>query len=332
VTTQTAVVYVEVVSTLKRSLAAAAITATALGLVSATYQTWGSARDRRRYPPPGRMVDVGGRRIHLWTAGTGSPTIVLIPALGEPSLDLAPLLPKLASETTTVIFDRAGLGWSDPVRKPMAQLGAADDLHTALHNAGIAPPYILAGHSMGGYIARLFAAAYRDEAAGVVFIDSSHPDQHRQLPAYHWQTVKHSMLRRARWYGLRRLAADLGVKDLSEAWCPQEHQAAYVAQMLSDRRRRTDWWELALRAHIGAEVGRRTGLLGDIPLTVLTRARTDSEASVPFEVWFPLQQDLASLSTDSKHVVAERAGHYIHHDEPELVVEAILDIVRRTRV
>ncbi|WP_433516497.1 alpha/beta fold hydrolase [Nonomuraea sp. CA-143628] len=324
---------------LKRSLVAGAITAATLGLASATYQAWGSARDRRRFPPPGQMVDVSGRRIHLWTAGTDSPTVVLIPALGEPSLDFAPLLPQLSEETTTVIFDRAGLGWSEPIWKPMAQLGAADDLHTALHRAGIVPPYILAGHSMGGFIIRLFAAAYPEEMAGAVFIDSSHPSQHK-LPGYHWWTVRYASLRRARWYGLRRLAVQFGIADLDVSWYPQEYADVGVALKLGDRQRRASWWELALRAQIGAQVRCRTGPLGDVPVTVLTCSEAGPDTATQkeiayyrehFRTWYPLQADLAALSTDSKHVVVENAGHYIHHDQPELVVEAILDMVRRVR-
>ncbi|MFC7582703.1 alpha/beta fold hydrolase [Nonomuraea antimicrobica] len=324
---------------LTRSLAAVAVTAGALGLASAAYQTWGSTRDRRRYPPPGRMIDVGGRRIHLWIEGAGDPAVVVVPALGESCLDFAALLPALAAETRTVVFDRAGLGWSDPVRKPMAQLDAADDLRTALHQAGVEPPYVLVGHSMGGYVLRLFAAAYPGEVAGLVFVDSSHPEQHR-IPGYHWKTVRYAAARRARWFGVRRLLVDLGLPSPRSSAVPAEYAAAWTALRLGDRQRRTSWWELALRAQIAAAVGERTGPLGSTPVTVLTCSKNDPYATTRKErallrqhlqSWYPLQADLAALSTDSKHVVARRAGHYIHHHEPELVVEAILDMVRRVR-
>ncbi|MFI7468655.1 alpha/beta fold hydrolase [Nonomuraea sp. NPDC049646] len=323
---------------IRRSLAAATAAA-GLGLASAAYQTWGSARDRRRYQPPGRLVDIGGRRIHLWTEGEGGPAVVLVPALGETTYDLAPLLPELAQETTAVIFDRAGLGYSDPVWNPMALMDAADDLHQALHRAGIDPPFILVGHSIGGFIVRLFATSYPNEVSGIVLIDSSHPDQVR-IPGYHWRTVKYGARRRLQWFGVRRLAVELGFKDLRSAWWPSEYADAAVAQLLADRRRRTSWWEWALRAQLGAAVRRRTGALGDIPLTVLTCSEVGPDATTPEEVahqrghfrdWYPLQQDLAALSTDSKHVVAENASHYIHHDQPELVVDAILDLARRAR-
>ncbi|MGA4992974.1 alpha/beta fold hydrolase [Nonomuraea bangladeshensis] len=160
------------------------------------------------------MVDIGDRRIHLWVEGEGRPPVVLIPALGDSSTELAVLLPKLAEETTTVVFDRAGLGWSDPVWNPLAHLDAAHDLHEALHRAGIAPPYVLAGHSLGGFVVYMFAA-YRDEVAGVVLLDASHPEQHRRLPGYHNYTIRNAARRRVRWFGLRRLARDVGLADIS---------------------------------------------------------------------------------------------------------------------
>lgn len=314
-----------------RSLTAAAITATTLAMASAMYQTWGSVRDRRRFPPPGHMMDVGGRRVHLWIEGEGGPAVVLVPGCGDSSINFATLLPSLARETKTVIFDRAGLGWSDAVWKPMAQLDAADDLRAALHQAGIDPPYVLVGHSMGGYIVRMFAAGYPDEVAGIVLVDSSHPAQHTTLPAYHWRTVKWAVLGRTQWFGIRRLFRDLGISRVDAGRVPSEFARAAVAFDLNDRQRRTAWWEAALRTPIALQVSRRSRSLGAIPLTVLTRAPGNAEASVPFEAWYKLQEDLATLSTNSKHVVAARAGHYIHHDEPELVTEAICDMVRRGR-
>ncbi|MGW4412462.1 alpha/beta fold hydrolase [Nonomuraea sp. NPDC004702] len=267
----------------KRLLTVAATAAAGLGLASAVYQTWGSARDRRRYQPPGRLVDIGGRRIHLWAEGEGGPAVVIVPALGETTYDFAPLLPELARETTAVIFDRAGLGYSDPVWNPMALMDAADDLRQALHRAGIEPPFILVGHSIGGFIVRLFATSYPGEVAGIVLVDSSHPDQDR-IPGYHWRTVKYGARRRLQWFGVRRLAVELGFKDLRSAWWPPEYVDAAVAQLLADRRRRTSWWEWALRAQLGAAVRRRTGPLGDIPLTVLTCSEVGPDATTPEEI------------------------------------------------
>jgi pimeloyl-ACP methyl ester carboxylesterase len=147
-------------------------------------------------------------------------------------------------------------------------------------------------------------------------------------------------MRRSKWYGVRRLLVDLGVAAPPSYSVPAEYAEVRAALGFGDRQRLAAWWELALRAQIGAAVRNRAGSLGDIPVTVLTCSRDSPDASTEkeraymrqhFEVWYPLQADLAAMSADSKHIVAERAGHYIHHRHPELVVESILDLVRRAR-
>ncbi|MFI6504936.1 alpha/beta fold hydrolase [Nonomuraea typhae] len=307
---------------LKRSIAALGLTA----LASAGYQIWSSRQDRRRYPPPGRLVDVGGRRIHLLEAGSGAPTVVIVPALGTSSVEYAPLLPAVGREAATVVFDRAGLGWSDPVRlRPLALLDAAADLHTVLAMAGYGPPYILVGHSMGGYVVRLFAAAHPDEVAGVVLVDSSHHDQASRYPDYHWKTVKAAAVDLARPYGVWRMAIAMGLAD------------GPGHLVLGSRPRATSWWENALRARIGFEVGRRAPTLGDIPLTVVTCSERNPDNATPrqaadfsrhYRIWYPLQRDLLRLSSTSRHVVAENAGHYVHRSRPDVVARAILDHVK----
>ncbi|MFC7714520.1 hypothetical protein [Nonomuraea recticatena] len=90
-------------------------------------------------------MDVDGRRIHLWHDGVGTPTVVVVPALGEPALNWAGVLPVMAVETTTVLFDKAHVGWSDPAWGADSARRHADDLRQALQQAGIGPPYILVG-------------------------------------------------------------------------------------------------------------------------------------------------------------------------------------------
>jgi pimeloyl-ACP methyl ester carboxylesterase len=145
------------------------------GLASAAYQTVADARDRRRYPPPGELVDIGGRRLHLWRAGEGGPAVVVAPSLGEPGHGWAEVQRLLAQHTTVVLYDRAGLGWSDPGPWPTGRRMVAD-LHALLEAAGIPPPYVLAGHSLGGLLMRWHQATHPDDVAGLALVDSSHPD------------------------------------------------------------------------------------------------------------------------------------------------------------
>ena len=307
--------------------------AAAAGMASFTYQNVAEARDRRRFSPPGRLVDIGGRRLHLVTAGEGSPTVVIIPALADNVLLWMRVLEGVAAETQACVYDRAGVGWSDPPphgrRTP--DLMAAD-LHALLSAADVPPPYILVGHSAGGIIARRFYARHPRAVAGMLLAESSHEDQRHRFAAADWRRgpafhITVAARRQARILGARRLAAGLGLlrdfdADIAREVSP-EHADAYRAIMLSTRFRRTVVRELLMMTHTwGSPPG-----LGSIPLTVLTATR-QPESVKP--AWVQMQEELAALSSDSEHVMCD-AGHYIHLDEPDLVIREIRDLVRRCR-
>ena len=143
-----------------RSASRIAAVAAAAGAASFTYQRIAEARDRRRFPPPGHLVDIGSRRLHLMTAGKGSPAVVVIPALADNVLQWLPIVEDCADETLTCVYDRAEVGWSDPPPHGRRTFDlAAADLQALLSAAGIPPPYVLVGHSIGGVVARRREAA-----------------------------------------------------------------------------------------------------------------------------------------------------------------------------
>jgi pimeloyl-ACP methyl ester carboxylesterase len=147
----------------------------ALASVGGGYQTVRSATDTSTGAMAGRLIDVGGHRLHLSCTGSGSPTVVLEPGAGGTSSTLDLITPAVARDTRVCVYDRAGRGWSDPAdtRQDAAQI--ATDLHTLLHRAHVPGPYVLAGHSFGGLYALTFAARYPDEVAGMVLVDSTAP-------------------------------------------------------------------------------------------------------------------------------------------------------------
>jgi pimeloyl-ACP methyl ester carboxylesterase len=313
---------------------AAAAGAAAAGAASFTYQRIAEARDGRRFPAPGRLVDIGGRRLHLVGMGEGAPAVIIIPALADNVLLWLPIVEACAGETLTCVYDRAEVGWSDPPprgrRTP--DLMAAD-LHALLSAAGIPPPYVLAGHSIGGIVARRFYARYPGIVAGIVLVESSHEDQGRRVGAVDWRYGRAMLLtiaaRRQAWIlGVRRLTASLGLMPRFDAMiareAPPEYAGADRAVLLSARQRRASVRELLMVARMREQPPR----LGSIPLTVLTRVRRPAPESA---AWAQLQDELAALSSDSVHTHAERGGHYLQFDEPDLVVNAILDLVRRCR-
>jgi alpha/beta hydrolase fold len=151
------------------------LAALTLASVGAGYETVGESVDATAYPMPGQLIDVGGRRLHLSCTGSGSPTVILEPGLGEASSAMAWIAPAVARDSRVCVYDRAGRGWSDAADGPLDSAQTAADLHTLLDRAHIPGPYVLAGHSFGGLYILTFAATYPDEVAGMVLLDSTAP-------------------------------------------------------------------------------------------------------------------------------------------------------------
>jgi len=311
----------------------AAVAAVA-GIASFTYQRLADVRDRRRYLPPGRQVDISGRRLHLVEMGEGSPPVVIIPALADNVLPWLRLLEAAAAETRVCVYDRAGIGWSDPPPHGRSTPGTmASDLHVLLQAADIPPPYVLVGHSLGGVIARRFQADYPDAVAGMLLIDSSHEDHPLRLGAVDWREgtvgiLRSAARRQASLFGARRLAVALGLVpgfavEMART-VPPEYAEAARAISLSARQNRAMVRELLVLAHSWGQ----PGSLGSLPLAVLTASPRPWRG---WPVWAQMQNELAALSTNSEHVTARTAGHDIHLDEPDLVVQAIRTLVRRCR-
>lgn len=306
------------------------------GLASATYQAVGSVRDRRRHLPPGELIDIGGRRLHLWRAGEGSPRVVVVPALGAPALEWVRVQRALASDVEVCLYDRAGLGWSDAGPWPRTAGAMADELRRLLLAAGAAPPYVLVGHSLGGYIIRLYAARYRDSVAGMVLVDSSHEDQDRRLAPYERRSDREwlrALQYRLRPLGVTRAAVDSGInrrfrKEAARA-VPPELVDARVALGLTTNHRRAVFQELLGFSAGAAEVRAEAGHLGELPLTVVTGGGREHLGQHWLTTWGEMQNDLTQLSERSNHVFAQHAGHHVHFDDPALVTEAIRGLLGR---
>jgi pimeloyl-ACP methyl ester carboxylesterase len=322
----------------------------AVGAASAGYQALADARARRRYPPPGRLVDIGGRRLHIFDAGRGRPTIVILSALSTPAAEWVPIQRALSDTVRVVLVDRAGVGWSDRGPWPRTAGTMADELHALLATAQIPPPYLIAGHSSGGLIARMFTARHPELMAGLVLIDSSHEDQWRRLGLQGGAYRRRALRRQLRPLGLARLAVDLGRADSERAWAERvllpEFVEAGAAMSWSSRQRRASVQELWGFEPSGAEVATEAagpGRFGRLPMLVLTSTadwdwrggvaigKAAEERRRFYAAWWPMQLEIVALSEDSHHVVAERAGHHIHRDDPEFVIQQIRGFLGRLR-
>ena len=316
-----------------RPAARAAVAIAAVGIASAAYQRAADASDQRRFPPPGQLADIGGRRIHLLTQGSGAPVVVIVPALGANVLEWVRVQREAAADTTVVVADRAGFGWSDPAPLGTMTFDAmAEDLRAALRAADIEPPYVIAGHSLGGIIARRFQARYPEDVSGMLLVDSSHEDQVRRLGDGPWYGFSRAASRQLRVLGLRRIAAHMGmVGGLSAeslAWeTVPERVAAAKAISLSTKQRRTVVREMLLLARTHGQPQN----LGALPLTVLSAGSGKRQKWPEWEPWCELQDDLAATSPASAYMYAVNADHNVHLDDPGVVVQTIRDLVERCR-
>jgi len=172
-----------------------------IAVIGLLYEQQAEKRDRELYPPPGQLLDMGGYRLHLHCKGKG-PTVVLEYGQQGSYTDWYRVQPQLAEFARVCVYDRGGYGWSDPSPKSRVPSVMADELHTLLHSAGAAPPYILVGHSFGGLNTLMFAHKFPTEIAGVVLVDASLPEM---MSRFRWRDgARLRLMRLAIAFGLAR--------------------------------------------------------------------------------------------------------------------------------
>jgi pimeloyl-ACP methyl ester carboxylesterase len=269
-------------------------------------------------PAPGFVdAEVSGQTIRYYCQGTGSPTVIIEQGGGisleavfswERPVGWAALTPKIASLTRVCVYDRVGLGRSSKADRPRTSFDVAADLHALLGAANINPPYILAGQSLGGMNALAFTHRYRNEVAGLVLIDSSHPQQ------------------------LRRMNSVLPPRSADESTIMQGFRDGPDRAAMGG-----EWFDFGKNSEQFAN----NMSIGNIPLIVLTAAPQPISDNHPLprewqsaieSLHQELQRELARSTSNSRHIVARKAGHNIQLDEPELVLDAITELVAKARL
>lgn len=294
-----------------------------LALVGYIYEPLAEAADARTYPPPGKLVDVGGYRLHVNCTGTGSPTVVIDAGQGDWSTSWGSVQQEVAKTTRICAYDRAGLGWSEAGPLPRDAAQFAKELHTLLQNANIPRPYVMVGHSLGGTTVRVFVSDHASDVAGVVLIDSMNPSQATQ-PHVQAQsqsdphTQPFSLQAALARFGIARLLVKLPVIANSV------QEDAYYPLFVRPQSLQTSANELqGIPASLAQADAVKT--FGDLPLIVLT-ARLNTNPG-----WPQWQKELLELSSNSQQLFAENSGHIIQSDEPEAAVAAILQMVQQVR-
>jgi pimeloyl-ACP methyl ester carboxylesterase len=318
-----------------RILLGLVITLVAFAASGAIYQVVATAIDQRSYPPPGQLVDVGGYKLHINCIGptnTGNPTVILEGGLGATSTAWAWIQPEVAETTRVCAYDRAGTGWSDTSAEPHDAQHIAKALHTLLHNANVASPYVLVGWSVGGLYVRAFADHYRTEVAGVVLLDSSSPDQCTSTPAAQARCDTTTRIS-----AMMPVLARIGVMRVMSHFQPASSlPQPQSAEALAASSATKDWDTLSaefLASPATYAQARASVFPAGVPLFVLTATDHDTPPDLE-QLWQGWQNEMATLSTNRVHQVVVGAHHtslVLAAKDAKASVAAIRQIVEAAR-
>jgi pimeloyl-ACP methyl ester carboxylesterase len=306
-----------------------------------------------KYAAPGELVDIGGYRLHLNSSGEGSPVVILESGTGGSCLDWSLIQPEVAKITRVCSYDRAGLGWSDtaPSDSPRSAQVIVDELHTLLSIARVPAPYILVGHSLGGLTARLYTDCYPKQVAGIVMVDATHEDE--LSPRFPWEYVRgyDQYLQTMRTFaklaplGFLKFLMKvnlLGPASVLFARLPTEVRPVYQSFFMAPRTLKTlvnEMDSMLLSYTQVRKVGIRPNLLAGRPLVVikhgihdrLSRRPSKSLLETYTRAYDDVQAELADLSSNSRLITAEKSGHNIYLEQPEVVIGAISEVVNQLR-
>jgi pimeloyl-ACP methyl ester carboxylesterase len=313
-----------------------------LVLAGSLYQHLGSRRDRRLLTAEGRWVEIGrGCRLYLLELGRGEPMVLFESGIGATHLNWRGIQEPVSAWARTVAYDRAGLGWSSPCRTPRTPQNIAEELHGMLVAARLQPPYILVGHSFGGLVMRRFALLYPQEVSGLVLVDPMRCEEWPPLnPSRQSQIdlgkrlirsvlpVVHCGLARllVRWLFGR--SGNLSDRIADAAGAHRRHVLSRIKTEVGKMPRKV--WP-AVAAH-WSRPGFYAGLrshIASIPSTVREMQAAEPIPSLPVTILTPgnavplSHEQLGQIGDSVRQVMAPKCEHWIHLDEPELVIDAI---------
>lgn len=320
--------------------------AATLIVVGISYQWLGSHYDRRRYASEGRWIDIGGGlRLYLLEKGSGGTTVLFESGIAATNLNWCHIQEKVSNFSTTASYDRGGLGWSSPCRSPRTPINLASELHKMLNGAGIKPPYILVGHSFGGLVVRRFALLYPEEVTSIILVDPMRCEEWPPLdPA-----KQASLDRGSRLTSFAIPIARLGLARLAvtSLLCRSGHVAERLAGVAGNGGKHVlgriktevgkmpqEVWPI-VAAHWsrpGYYAGMRSHVMA-VPDTVREMQDAEPIRGIPVLVLtpgasLPLSENcLRRIGDNVQQVIASGSAHWIHLDQPELVINSIREMV-----
>ena len=321
-----------------------------LMLVGGIYQATASANDSKKFSPPGKIYNIGDYRLHLYCTGKGSPTVILEAGAGLPALSWYLVQKEVEGFARVCSYDRAGYGWSDPASGPLSPAQVAADLHKLLETADVSGPYILVGHSAGGLYVRAYASRYPSEVEGLVLVDAVREQQNSHYPQGYVKIINNSnammpFCQIIAPFGVMRAFKFLNVLVPGNL-LPADVEGAFLSTIY-----RTPYCTAFTNEGKAVSLFHRQpdlpNSLGDLPLIVLSRGITADEEYAQmgamqsvisrdvyakvYEANQEMQKELVSLSTQGRQVIATQSSHFIHYDQPDLVIDAIREILSQVR-
>lgn len=310
------------------------------------YQAIGTWRDRYRFAQRGRHVRVGHLTLNIACEGEATPTVILESGLSTPSLEWIKVQPEVAKFTHVCSYDRAGYGWSDPGPEPRTASQISTELKALVDAAREKGPFILVGHSFGGFIVRVFTHLYPADVAGVVLVDASHEDEDDRINALLPEPVKQQEKKTDEWnakvnrilipfrlyLGIQRFETAMGWTGPSQLSQHLRQELSYLRQQPKSRHEFAS--ENAAWTESIAEV-RASGNLGDRPLIVLTAGKpydrdsllTNEQMERQNDLWIhDLQAQEARLSTRGKQIIVPDSSHMIPYERPDAVASAVYEV------
>ena len=308
--------------------------------------------DARKFPPPGSIVTTPRGNMHMRQIGSGNPPVVLEAGIAATSLNWSILQPRLAQVASTYSYDRAGYGWSKSRNRACTLQRMSDDLHELVAALNIHRPYVLVGHSYAAYILRVYAQRFPEELAGIILVDPLTPEEWIKPRRFQrWQ------LRRGVWFS--RAGAALGSIGVNRfcLWLLQRGNSAVPSRVLSAfgaRASETGHRILGELAKLPPETVRlirerwshaeffltMARYIRTLPATAAEAAQSHIPVHIPVTVISGAHQRpvrlaeheaIAAHSLHGKHIIAEKGAHWIHLDQPELIVEAFCNLVAQMR-
>ncbi|MBI1277582.1 MAG: alpha/beta fold hydrolase [Anaerolineaceae bacterium] len=301
----------------------------ALLLSGMVYQQMAEASDRQAYTPPGQLIDIGDFRLHIHCIGEGSPTVILEAGTGGSSLDWSLVQPKIARSTRVCAYDRQGYAWSEDGTHVRTSQQVATDLHTLLANAHIEGPYILVGHSIGVIHTQTYVNQFPEDVVGMVMVDRPAAEYltanlaDDEIITNELSLKQIAAARLLNLLGIFRLAGCLSpiCHDLPAELLPSYSAAANQTRYFVSVGEEMNYYPANLRYGAALPV-----MSSALPLVILIHA-PDLGSNPNEQIYYEDRLAFASLMPNAHVVVAQGSNHFIQAQRPDLVIEAIMNVV-----